>query len=404
MNIEYIIMGMEFKDGGGKGIYSFQWTEVDAKEIPQSYVQKESPDYLVETESNALTPRHVKCFDDKICVITRMDLQRLSMSKGIIKEYSRRELSDLFTDEAVKEEFKRDFQGNELLKASMSKTDNGDCFLALYLPRTLKKDKPDRKDGFLLYSQSGNLDDFYLVQKCNPTGQIVAKNNSVLVSSGRRVIQFVKEKGVYVEREHFDDLKGNVISIAHQDGFTVCTDDRWGYILDYQGNTQRFCPVDKFNFLKDDPEQLYLPATKATSSLFVSYRDNMYLLFGLGDGKLLIHTVSLDERKPKVQFCNLVNFLTENASINEANKDNNIYSLQEQSGFVSFVLRNHYLRLGINNLLNCAQNGNDSESKKFPASFKEHYLSKLLEFNGVAYGVPHRITSWDLLFVKGVVT
>ncbi len=398
---EYIIVGMG-KAGEEKGIYSFRWTEKDTEGLPVLYFTKKKPDFLGKDGADLmLTPRCVKCFDDVIYVVTRGDIRCLEMPRGVFREISRKELSDLFVEELVKTEFKKDFLPNGLLQVSMSR-ENTDYFLALFFPQKFKTDPPGRRDGFLLHSRFSTFNDAQVVSKCSPTGNILALEQKILVPSGRRLVTFVKENSKYVERGHLEDMKGRVLSFASRDGYTVCTDDRWGYVLDYNGVTQRFCPPDKFNYFSDT-EQVYLPATNATSSLLVSHENKMYALFGMGDGKVGVYEISVQKKTPSVRFCNVVSFLTEQSSLREANKDNNIYSLQEQSGSVSFTLRDHYFRVRIDTLLrydsskNIVQNGKG----KFPSDFCTHYVPGPLQRDGVAYGVPHRILAWDFLRTTG---
>ncbi len=345
------------------------------------------------------TPREIKFKEDKVYAATRDGLFTVSRDGKIIQ---RKGLIDLFQDEdKAKAEL---FVNQPTTHVGMLFTPNKGLFVSISAPSEDKESK-DVYVGCLLHFPKNNLDELKPTEDTFvPTSTPVYYNHSevekilvpcfnrletILLSDLKRGRSFPYTAG---------QMRGKILSVSTADGITVCTDDRDGYLVIDERNSnleERYYGADDASdFLLDENREEYLPS-EATSSLVTSIDSKLYVLMGLNDGLLDVFEVGSENNSPKLFRKNRLQFISDWKAVEESYKDNHIYGLKEHNGFLQFTLRNLHFRMHCRSVLSPQKSIITPEEEK-----KDDYLSILeRKFDPVLkiYETLHRISCWESL-------
>ncbi len=416
----YVMLGTEepeHKDSERltyKGVYSAKWTNPPDN---QNLYLSAYPDIRLETDDQFRTPRSLMIKPSGIYILTKSHI----FSQGNLTEKSERRLI-------------RDFLGNDQdlvqlidqagTMGNFVDLKNKGVLLAIYLSDSARREAEERgqlkRTGFLLHSPTESLNDLYLLDELNPTGMVNLldedEKKTLLVPNRNsleyHVHQHVQEQGKFrFNKARRLILKDDVIEARYLNGFTVCFDNSEGYTIDYRGKNQYFArTIDTDHFNPDSKSNLL---AQASSLGMISHEKNVYALFGMEDGKISIFRLGENKGVPYSQYINTVNFISLEKEIRE--QSNDIKNIKTHDvDYVSFTLRNLYLRIGIKKIIE--HNGgriraedevdlsdykNDErevgEKKSNPQDRMESYLNALKKEYRLdcAWGVPHHIRTWD---------
>lgn len=448
MNIKRIISVVQGPSGGKgeSGIYSSKYCSGVIKTNSDSKLKKLS---LVSRaqQVRAITPRLVKSMSGGFLALTREYLWRLHMdSVGDFTEGDDRiNLSDLFRNHEDATEADEIFN-NENLTGSI-KNIGDDVLLAFYVS---DNSRSILKPGFLFHYK---LDDLLHYKELNEevvpkdlesvleeSKEIDSKNGSkeksisrvwkpVVGENSRSLVPGLlptgeiigAEKGFFYlvcnnvlkkvslnewDIENFISLKdigSRILSADYQDGFTVCTDNRQGYVIYHESASHEKMFLSREKKRNQHPvinnrDRQYLPSNAMSTKIvpYLSERKEKvnYLLFGTNNGTMLLYQLDLDRgSRPYVEYLKTISFLSSGKAM-ETNKDSFIREIDYDLGWVMFTLRNFRVRISMKQLLDCEENLMISPKQENGKNYAENFLA-FYECEQVCK-FPHRIRSSEL--------
>ncbi|MBI2662714.1 hypothetical protein HYX11_04615 [Candidatus Woesearchaeota archaeon] len=310
---------------------------------------------------------------------------------------------------------------NEQFCGSMSQQDNR-LFVAVYAGDKLKLNPSINlklQEGFLFCSESNNdhLPNFKLLEQGIedfPTGQVISIDDLLIYPSYEKLVSYnldslTSEILLRINNSDLRDDIENIICFDHKKfaeyNLSICCGAHGSYSLSCNGKEINSIKKRHYLDLKDNPQRFYLPS-EATSVLLVDYNNQFYTLFGCDAGKLLIYELDINNNKPKLTYHKTIDFLALD-DFSYGNKDDYLWNIRSlPNADVCFTLRNIFIRISFQNLLNYnpqqriqqLNNFNLEKPRKEIETEINSYLKDLKDKYslGAAYLLPYRITDWHI--------
>ena len=414
-----ILLGVQDTTHKKNGLYIFN-DRIDSTEyqnIPSDFLKdpQKSP---IERE----TPRAF-CVDKKnVFVLTKNYLWSLyhDTTTQNFKEISSRKLRDYFPIQELSAEDSTDdilkifsIIGTDNFSGSMVLDSDRNLYVGLYAADTSKKVLSS--ECRLLKLPRGILNgqdamQFRIIPDVSPTGSMFFYGDELLVPSVDK-IQCL-ENDIFKKFYPSQETSGkNVLAMSVLEDILLATDVTGGYFIEKAGRPYARLEDLGFAYLDRHEQRTYLPM-EAMSAAVVKFNEKYYTLFGSDDSKIFIYGLDVSSRTVNPTYLKTVAFFScEKAREAGSNVIMNL-SYDAQSDYVSFTLRNLFIRVGMGELL--GQKGRISADIEEDRTIKQkkgipenemdemiqkdmtQYISNLKTFYNLdcVYAVPHRITSW----------
>ncbi|PIN88058.1 hypothetical protein COV12_00515 [Candidatus Woesearchaeota archaeon CG10_big_fil_rev_8_21_14_0_10_32_24] len=328
------------------GIYEFNW---EPKEKVIICGEDKLPELKIPDETGVnITPRLIFTADDYIHVLTRNNL--CSTDSKNWPNHTKRKLSEILGENKNGIDI-NNFIDQDMTSASFLNYDNTEMFIGLYgkNPRTKKN------EGNLYYNKEGNLDELICLNDQCPTGPIIQAGNRVLISSNNEVNTLFKRNNSWKKGAPLT-LSGGVLALSHEEGYTIATDTKGGYLIEYNGQQATQFRTPNYNYFGENKNRLILPSEAMSVAIQKSDGGN-YAFFGLDDGKLAIYQLNQIKGAPQINHIKTISLLSTMELLN-FEKDNYVRNMRIQEGLLCFTLRNLFIRSTIDNLINLPENKN----------------------------------------------
>lgn len=430
MGKKYIIIGAEHKDSQYCGAYIFE--RKDGFEFRKTETRA---DLEFAKSGTNLTPRLVACNQGNIYVMTDRDLwefpgeaaaESYEEKKTLTLNQPLKSLTEIIADAEKRTQSRKEAQESLDPSTIIGKNTCGsiaflgeEMLLAVYAADKMKEDENQVVGGCLLHSSTGKWEDLTRISGYAPTGEITINEESrtiLLPSKGELLeLKIAKGKG---DVSSIKNLTGNILSAAHKGRITVCTDNLDGYLIGHGERSdqwEKYEPVDKpkHNQFED---RKYLPSCAASVAILEPRGDPARILFGCDNGKLLVYKVTgKNQDQFGLSYEKTISFMSPRTAIRSADKDDYIRNIKVEPGndYVSFTLRNLYMRMSAYNLilLSPEKRITEEEEKVLTEPTKTtgaqscergEYLQKLKDTYALEQicATPHRITSYDYFTLR----
>ena len=407
---KYLMLGTEEPDHPldqgltYKGIYTPEWA--NPLDNQKGYIS-DYPTIKLEAEEQFRTPRSLIMCRFMAYVLTKSHIFTLGngisgdpkVSKGKLRDFVEGDnnLERIVDQPGIMGNF-IDLKGKGIL-------------LAVYMSESFRKEQEKearlQRTGFLLHSATGDIENFKVLGNLNPTGTTniykSGKRKVLLLPNRENLEYYVQEEtnGLF-NKEISVRLEEEIIEVRHLNGYTVCYDNNEGYVVEFKGKHKFFVRTQNTDHF-DPKSKIYLLA-QASSLGLIDYKDKIYALFGMEEGKISVFKLEVKGGYPCSEYVNTVKFISQEKEIKgEASPIKNIKIHED---YVSFTLRNLYLRIGINHLI--GHKGDRIQPRqefelspqidKSEEKIKmEKYLKSLKKIYNLdcIWGVTHRISTWD---------
>ena len=367
-------------------------------------------DQYIEIDGKRMTPRTLKANQKALQILTRTHImdcngENISYKKKkatdpekILEPTTIIALEDLLS--TLPEQKRKELLANPTYW--MEKSLEG-LFISLFLA----DQAADKfKEGVLLYSSSGKIEDLKLIPECIPTGPVIptADRTAILVPRMNRCLRYQFRQGQVNLTDNIP-LQGNILALDDKYRTTVITGNDEDWFITSTG--RKILPPERG--LLDDVQPSFeqdsyqaIPSEATTVGL-ARYQNKEYVLLGVDDGRLLLwEIVEAANNNYIPQHIKTVNFLSLEKIALEGGKEMHLRDLRiDDNGWVSFMLANLFIRTSMTALLELSpdqridavneRNSGDKGYLDYLSTMKTTYhLDQIC-------AVPHRATSYEML-------
>lgn len=354
---------------------------------------------LTNMQDERRTPRLIKSGEPGTFVLTRDTLTQMSVSPTIGTQRSE-DLERLLVAHREKCEGimgAKDIAGSiDFVKGVGGRVNT---FLAVYRADELGQ---PTQPGSLFRTEgnpltSGTLE---LIEGYSPSGPLVTtEDNSLGVSEGINLRWYGSETTITHPGDAEAQQHVRLVTANHLNGLTLCSYTDESYLLN-NGKFNFHATQDIVGILQGT-NTASLPSL-ATSVLLIRHKATHYALFGVDNAALVVYEVQSGEeiRKPEVKRLKLVSFLSMEGTFARG-QQSYIKNLSYHNGDLSFTLRNLYLRMGFDEVLNLPEEtrmGIEEEQnhrRGIERPEYRQYLARLIDRYRLKQvcAVPHRIVT-----------
>lgn len=414
-----IVLGVQDKDKKEQGLYVHEGST-------STHAILDSNLLFDPEHNNRETPRTMYVHGQDLYVLTKnfIKLLRYNSNKSCFEEISSRNFRTLGLGEEI-----LPLVGEDNLCGSIAVDSTHNLYLGLYGADTGKK-VINSQSCLLQFTNCDLNSTARRILDISPTGAMCADTSveeGVLVPARER-IQVLKQ-GLPDQSIYPFGREGgkNVLALHALEDILLVTDTIGGYFIQKGLNSLDRCAGFGFSYLSNHTGRNYLPM-EGTSVLLVKHhltekvdqkrgmeKEKYYALFGSDNSKLFVYELDFDTdkrndtmstytRKIGCSYLKTITFFS-SQKLQEPMKSNIVEHLRYNNGYVSFTLRDIFMRVGIDTLLTTItpgakisfneeqitdERGYDEQSR---VENYVHLLKKRYSLDFVCR-VPHRITSW----------